>query len=120
MEACDKVYFARTRRGNKDYAMKKLGAFGSELGAVACFFEQPWSRLSPSLTEPNQAWLLNEAAFRLLALGRLTEALEPMRAGIEGAVKLKDWKGGRKERQQPERTGADAGRGGRGGGGRRA
>ncbi len=87
-EACDKVYFARIRRGNESYSAKKLGAFGSDLGAIACFFETPWSRVSPLLTEPAQAWLLNEAAFSLRALGRLTEALEPMRAGMDARVKL--------------------------------
>ena len=87
-----KVYIARIRRGNEYYSTSKLGAFGSDLGAVACFFEQPWSRVSPALTEADQAWLLNEAAFRLRALGRLTEALEPMRAGLEMRVKQKDWK----------------------------
>ena len=92
-EACDEVYFARVRRQDKDYVTKKLGAFGADLGAVACFFEQPWSRLSPSLTEANQAWLLNEAALRLRALGRLTEALEPMRIGLEMGVRQKHWKG---------------------------
>ncbi|HKP03979.1 MAG TPA: toll/interleukin-1 receptor domain-containing protein [Chthoniobacterales bacterium] len=91
-EACDKVYFTRTRRGNKDYAMRKLGAFGSELGAVACFYEQPWSRVSSALTEAVQAWLLNEAAFRLRALGRLAEALEPMRAGLKMFIEQEDWK----------------------------
>ena len=49
-EACDKVYFgASTREGV--YSLTKLGAFGSDLGAVACFFEHPWSRVSPALTE---------------------------------------------------------------------
>ena len=62
------------------------------MGAIACFFETPWSRVSPALTEADQAWLLNEAAFRLRALGRLTEALEPMRAGLEMRVKQEDWK----------------------------
>ena len=90
-EACDKVYFARIARGHQAYAVKKLGAFGSDLGAVACFFETPWSRVSPALTEADQAWLLNEAAFRLRALGRLTEALEPMRAGLEMRIKQEDW-----------------------------
>ena len=78
--------------GNEFYSTKKLGAFGSDLGAVACFFETPWSRVSPALTEADQAWLLNEAAFRLRALGRLTEALEPMRAGLEMRIKQEDWK----------------------------
>src|SRR6185295_8325663 len=68
------------------------GAIGADLGAVACFFDPPWRRVSPALSEAAQAWLLNEAAYRLRALGRLTEALEPMRAGIEGAVRLEDWK----------------------------
>ena len=71
--------------------MNKLGAFGSDLAAVACFFEPPWSRVSPALTETIQAWLLNEAAYRLRALGRLTEALEPMRAGLEMRIKQEDW-----------------------------
>ena len=35
--------------------------------------------------------MLNETGFCLRALGRLTEALEPMRAGIEVAVRLKEW-----------------------------
>ena len=79
-------------RAAKHYSTKKLGAFGSDLGAVACFFETPWSRVSPALTEADQAWLLNEAAFRLRALGRLTEALEPMRVVWRMDVKRRDWK----------------------------
>ena len=74
--------------------------FRFHLGAIACFFEQPWSRVSPALTEADQAWLLDDAAFTLRALGRLTEALEPMRAGLgmyrQGA--------GPARRQQPDRA----------------
>ena len=92
-EACDKVYRDRIQRGREAYSAKKLGAFGSDLGAVACFFETPWSRVSPALTEAAQAWLLNEAATRLNALGRLTEALEPMRVSGEMDVKAEQWKG---------------------------
>jgi hypothetical protein len=92
-DACDKVYRDRIQRGQKAYSAMKLGAFGSDLGAVACFFETPWSRVSPALTEAAQAWLLAVAAFNLRALGRLTEALEPMRAGLEMGVKQEDWKG---------------------------
>ena len=93
-EACDKVYHDRILRGTHYggfYSAKKLGAFGADLGAVACFFKTPWSRVSPELTPAYQAWLLNEAAFRLRGLGRLTEALEPMRAALVGAVAQKDW-----------------------------
>jgi hypothetical protein len=89
--ACNKLFYARIARWDEAYSLRKLGAFGSDLGAVACFFESPWSRVSPAITEIWQAWLLNEAAFRLSALGRLIEALEPMRAGLEMGVQAMDW-----------------------------
>jgi hypothetical protein len=91
-EAFDKVYVARILQQNQHYSWKKLGAFGSDLGAVACFFEQPWSRVSPALTEWYQAWVLSQTALCLRALGRLTEALAPMRAGLENLVKQENWK----------------------------
>jgi SEFIR domain len=90
-EALYQVYDTRIRRRDEDYPVRRLGAFGSELGAVACFFEQPWNRVSPALTEDEQAWLLNQAAFRLRAFGRLAEALEPMRAGLKTLVLKENW-----------------------------
>ncbi len=90
-EAFYEVFYARLDR-RQAYGWKKLGAFGSIAGAVACFFETPWSCASPALTEAHQAWLMNEAALCLRALGRLTEALEPMRAGLAMAIKLEDWR----------------------------
>jgi tetratricopeptide (TPR) repeat protein len=94
-EACDKVYFDRINRGSGSdgfYSTNKLGAIGADLAAVAAFFDEPWRQVSPNLTEADQAWLLNQAAFRLRALGRLTEALQPMRAGLEMLVQQKSWK----------------------------
>jgi tetratricopeptide (TPR) repeat protein len=91
-EACDKVYYARILRGAEHYSWHKLGTFGSELGAQACFFDVPWSCVSLVLTEAAQAWLLNEAANSLRALGRVTEAVEPMRAGLEMRIKQENWK----------------------------
>ncbi len=91
-EACDKVYFARILRGNDHYTWKKLGSFGSDLGAITCFFDSPWSRVSPALTESDQAWLLGQSPLYLRALGRLPEAFEPMRAGREMYVQLENWK----------------------------
>ncbi|MFO1459334.1 MAG: hypothetical protein U1G08_07975 [Verrucomicrobiota bacterium] len=95
-EACDKVYFDRILRGTGNggnYSSKQLGANGADLGAVAAFFEEPWSRLSPNFTAADQAWLLNEAAFRLRALGRLTEAVDPMRVSGEMDVADQRWIG---------------------------
>lgn len=93
-EACDKVYRDRVSRGREAYVVNKLGAMGADLGAVACFFDPPWIRVSPDLEPRAQAWLLNQAAFRLRALGRLSEALEPMRAAVEWAVIQQAWKRG--------------------------
>jgi tetratricopeptide (TPR) repeat protein len=89
------VYLDRILRGTGSggfYSTKTLGAIGADLGAVACFFEKPWTVLSPNLAPAVQAWLLNAAAFRLRALGRLTEAVEPMRVGMDRRVDQKDWK----------------------------
>jgi tetratricopeptide (TPR) repeat protein len=91
-EVYDTVCEPRIWRRKEVYTVRKLGAFGSDLGAITCFFEQPWSRLSPLLTEANQASILNRTGFCLRALGRLTEAIEPVRMSTEIAVKLKKWK----------------------------
>jgi tetratricopeptide (TPR) repeat protein len=91
-EAVEKVFRDRILRGGDAYSTKQLGAIGADLGAVAAFFEEPWSRLSANLSAADQAWLLNEAAYRLRALGRLTEAVEPMRVALKMGVAAENWK----------------------------
>jgi hypothetical protein len=94
-QARTKVYRDRILRdtfgGASFYSTSKLGAFGADLGAVACFFARPWSTPEPSLSPAAQAWVLGIAAFNLRALGRLGEAVEPMRAGFKAAVALGIW-----------------------------
>ena len=93
-EAREKVYAGRIQRGTGDdgfYSWKKLGAIGADLGAVAAFFDQPWGRLSPNLSQNEQGWLLNEAALRLRALGRLAEASEPMAITLAKIEKTEQW-----------------------------
>jgi hypothetical protein len=89
-EAFEEVYMNRIQRGTEFYNTPKLGAYGSNLGAVACFFEQPLSRVSPALTKAHQAWLLDAAAQCLRAGGRSTEALEPLRTSLAMSVELQD------------------------------
>jgi tetratricopeptide (TPR) repeat protein len=91
-KAFDEVYWKRIQRGNEAYSTKSLGAFGANLGALACFFDQPWSRISSALSETIQAWVINETAYCLRALGRLSEAIEPMQDGLEMSIKTRDWK----------------------------
>ncbi|MGZ8216979.1 hypothetical protein [Methylomagnum sp.] len=91
-EACTGVYWDRIKRHGENYSSAKLGLFGADLGAVAMFFEAGWSRPVSALSEADRAWLLNEAAFRLRALGRLGEALEPMRATLNVNAGEEQWK----------------------------
>ncbi len=90
-KALDEVYWDRIRRGNEAYSTQKLGAFGAELGALACFFSSPWSQVHPGFSASDQGWLLNQAGFYLRALGRLAEAQAPMRVAAEMAVEQKSW-----------------------------
>jgi hypothetical protein len=94
-EACGKVYADRILRGwdvDGFYSIKQLGAIGADLAALVAFFDEPWNGVSLKLSEAYQAWLLSGAAFDLRALGRLTEALRPMRTALEMAVQRKNWR----------------------------
>lgn len=90
------VYRDRILRGtgaNGNYSTFKLGAIGADLGAVACFFTTPWTVLSSNLSSVARGWLLNETAFSLGALGRLAEAVEPMRLSLEMQIGNETWNG---------------------------
>ena len=91
-EAAAEVYWRRILRGAEFFSTQKLGAFGDELTALAGFSDRPWDRPSAQLTAAAQAWILNEAGFVLRALGRLPEAVQPMRASLHACIQLEDWK----------------------------
>jgi tetratricopeptide (TPR) repeat protein len=85
------VYKRRIQRGDQFYNENKLGAFGSELTALAAFFDHPWSRPSARLTMADQAFVLNDAAFSLGALGRLAEAVQLLPTGLEMSIDQEAW-----------------------------
>ena len=82
-EALDKVYVLRICRGKEFFSTKKLGAGAADLAALASFFAPPWETPAPSLTTPGQAFLLNEAGSRLWVIGRLQEALAPLKTALD-------------------------------------
>jgi len=88
----DEVYYGRIRRGDQAYLLRKLGAFGTNLSLLANFFETPWIQPVATLSLDYPAWVVSNAGFALRAVGRLADAVEPMRAGAEAAVKSVDWK----------------------------
>ena len=90
-EALDEVFIYRIRRGGEAYSLHKLGAFGADLAALSAFFDSPWRRPVDGLTEGDKGYVLAVAGFDLRALGRLKEAVEPMRAGLEARIAEKNW-----------------------------
>lgn len=93
-EALYEVFIDRILRGTQSggfYSQNNLGAIDANLGAVAAFFDKPWCDLAQNLRQPAQGWLLNEAAASLLLFGRLIEAREPMRVGLEMAINSRNW-----------------------------
>ena len=90
-EAYREVYRRRILRGKELFSTKKLGAIGSELSALSGFFDRLWDKPSASLTSAAQASVVNSAGFLLRALGRLTEAVQPLEAVLETDTRREDW-----------------------------
>jgi tetratricopeptide (TPR) repeat protein len=90
-EALDVVFRRRIRRGNETYSLTRLGAFSTELAVLPAFFERTWDRPSAQLGEAARAWLLHEAGFILRAMGRLADAVVPMRAGLSLGIEQENW-----------------------------
>jgi len=84
--ALDDVYRARIHRGAEDYLTKKLGAFGADLSLLAGFFATPWIQPAATISPAARGWLISGAGFVLRAVGRLADAVEPMRASAEAGV----------------------------------
>jgi hypothetical protein len=80
------VYGKRIQRGDEFFSLRKLGAFGADLAAMAQFFDLPLSRPVAALTAGAQAFLLNMAGSCLQALGRLREAVGTMQAGLQANI----------------------------------
>ncbi len=89
-EALDEVYMRRIQRGSEAFNTKKLGLLGSELAALSGFFAEPWTSPVDALTEANKGFVLTEVGFDLRALGRLAEAAQPLRAGLEKYIVRED------------------------------
>lgn len=90
-EALDEVYWERIQRGKEKFNWRKLGAFGSQLEVLSAFFDPPWEKLAPGLTETAQSFVLSSAGFALGALGRLAEAVSLMCLALTMVVDQRDW-----------------------------
>lgn len=88
----ESVLKKRIYRGDAGYS-GKLGAYSSDLTALAGFFPEGWDKppVRGDLLDEDRAWLLADAAFCLMSLGRLTEALGPRREGMLLQEQMKNW-----------------------------
>jgi tetratricopeptide (TPR) repeat protein len=90
-DAMDEVYWRRIQRKDEFFNIAKLGAIGADLVAISGFFYSLWDKPVARLTEADKGYILNQAGSDLRALGRLKEAAQPMKAGLEAAIALENW-----------------------------
>jgi hypothetical protein len=86
--ALDEVYRKRIHKKNEFYSITQLGAITTDLGALACFFENPWVKPQGSLYKEDRVWILERAAESLRSLGRISEAFECMKACRDGYAEV--------------------------------
>ena len=96
-EALDEVYGNRICRRLPDgrfefYAVKKLGAVGSNLAAISWFFDRPYETPAAALTPPRPRLGPRRGQLGLRAQGRLQEALPAMRAALRMEEEAQDWR----------------------------
>jgi tetratricopeptide (TPR) repeat protein len=90
-EVLDEIYWERIKRKHEHFSTSKLGAFSSDLAALANFFAEPWHQPIESLRETSRTFVLSYAGFNLRALGRLAEARQPMQVALEARIGQEDW-----------------------------
>jgi tetratricopeptide (TPR) repeat protein len=82
-EAFIEVYWRRILRQNEHFSWQTMGTHSADLAMLSGFFAVPWSQPVTGLTESRNAFLFSQSGLHLRALGRSTEAVEPMRSGLE-------------------------------------
>lgn len=81
-KALEDIYQNRIMRGNDHWSTNKFGTISSELIALSNFFNKPWIEPVGKLDKKSKAYVLEEAGFHLLALGRPKDAVEPTKQAL--------------------------------------
>jgi tetratricopeptide (TPR) repeat protein len=82
----------RPNRQIEYYSLYRLGAVGSNLAAISCFFDKAYENPVAGLTPSNRSWALGEASFYLRSQGRLQEAIPVMRSSLLIAEVARNWR----------------------------
>lgn len=90
-DAFHEVYQRRILHGDEHFSWKQLGTMSLDLAVLAGFFEGGWDNPVDSLSEADTSEIQSQVGIYLRALGRLDEAVSPMRDSILPAVQAGDW-----------------------------
>jgi tetratricopeptide (TPR) repeat protein len=85
------VFQHRIRRGEQQFSLEHLGAFGADLATLSSFFDVPWATVGPSLQADDHLFLFHAVGECLSALGRVFEAEEPLQHALTLAHKQAHW-----------------------------
>ena len=91
IEASQEIFYGRIRRKHEGFSWRKLGTFTADLAALSNFLDTSGNRAVSVLGDEYKAFVLNAAGFCLRSLGRLTEAVQPMKASLEVTIALNQW-----------------------------
>lgn len=92
-EVLDEVYWEKIMRADRNFLVRNLGAWETDLSLVCYFFPKGDFGELPLLTKPaDQCYLMNEAAAGLKSIGRPEEALPLYQKKIEMQIADKDWR----------------------------
>lgn len=91
-ETFKEVFLPRVAGDDTGAHIHKLRTYGQSVAALATFFKHPWSQIEPTLTLSDQALGINMASVCLQTVGRVIDALEPMRLSVQQFARLGDWK----------------------------
>lgn len=89
--ALDDVYWQRLLRKQEQFSWSRLGAGGLDLAALASFFKRQWNQLIEGIADKDAGFVFGQAGLYLTLLGRLREALEPYRLGLEQDIRGKNF-----------------------------
>ncbi|HEV7893687.1 MAG TPA: TIR domain-containing protein [Pyrinomonadaceae bacterium] len=90
-DVLDSVYLARVQRGDQYFSTRVLGAYGTDVAALAGFFDIPWRQPVATLAVSSQGYVLHEAGYDLIAVSQLEEATEALRQALEIRCSLEQW-----------------------------
>ena len=79
----EEVWWQRIQRNSRQFSVKQLGAFSSDLKALRSFFERPWDRPSPEFSEYQQGFALELAAYRLRGMGFVRQATDVQSSALD-------------------------------------